>query len=193
MKEQELHSLLQKILSAPKENEFIEFKENNLDIEEIGKRISALSNGAALLGQQYGYLVFGVEDGSHNVVGTKFNLATFKKGNEEGELWLSRMLSPSIDFRIYEFDFQEKKIALFHIPAAYNQPINFQNQAWIRVGSITTLLKNYPEKERKLWQRPSSEFEQEVALRSVSASDVVALLDTQSVFDLCFCTLSCYY
>jgi ATP-dependent DNA helicase RecG len=184
MKEQELHSLLQKLLSAPKENEFIEFKENNLDLDEIGKRISALSNGAALLGQQFGYLVFGVEDGSHNVVGTKFKLTTFKKGNEEGELWLSRMLSPSVDFRIYEFEYQGKKIALFHIPAAYSQPINFLNQAWIRVGSITTLLKNHPEKERKLWQRPSSEFEQEAALRSVSASDVVALLDTQAVFDL---------
>ena len=44
-------------------------------------------------------------------------------------------------------------------------------------------LQNYPEKERKLWQRPSSEFEQEIALKSVSAGDVVALLDTQAIFD----------
>ena len=184
MDEQELHNLLFRLLSSPKENEFIEFKENNSKTEEIGKRISALSNGAALVGQQYGYLVFGVEDTTHKVVGTTFSPKTEKIGNEELELWLSRMLSPRIDFRIYEFDYQGKKIALFHIPAAYSQPINFQNNAWIRVGSITKWLKNYPEKERKLWQRPSSEFEQEIALASVSATDVVALLDTQSVFDL---------
>ena len=42
---------------------------------------------------------------------------------------------------------------------------------------------NYPEKERKLWQRPSSEFEQEIALKSVKANEVVALLDTQAIFD----------
>ena len=44
-------------------------------------------------------------------------------------------------------------------------------------------LQNYPEKERKLWQRPSSEFEQEIALKSVKADEVVALLDTQAIFD----------
>jgi ATP-dependent DNA helicase RecG len=184
MSEQELHSLLQKILSAPKENEYIEFKENNLNIEEIGKRISALSNGAALLGQQFGYLVFGVEDNTHKVVGTKLNLTTFKVGNEEGELWLSRMLSPRIDFHIYEFEYQGKKVAIFHIPAAYSQPVNFKNEPWIRVGSNTKWLKDYPEKERKLWQRPTSEFEQEYAMKSVSAADVVSLLDTQSIFDI---------
>ncbi len=184
MSDLELHNIMFRLLSSPKENEFIEFKENNSNPEEIGKRISALSNGAALVGQQYGYLVFGVEDATHKVVGTHFKPTTEKIGNEELELWLSRMLSPRIDFRIYEFDHQGKKIALFHIPAAYSQPINFQNNAWIRVGSITKWLKEYPEKERKLWQRPSSEFEQETALASVSATDVVALLDTQSVFDL---------
>ena len=46
------------------------------------------------------------------------------------------------------------------------------------------MLKDYPEKERKLWQRPSSEFEQEFTLQSVKAADVVALLDTQAIFDL---------
>jgi ATP-dependent DNA helicase RecG len=184
MSNQELYSLLQRLLSTPKENEFIEFKENNYKPEEIGKRISALSNGAALLGQKYGYLVFGVEDATHKVVGTSFKPTMEKIGNEEVELWLSRMLSPRIDFRIYEFEYQGKKVVLIHIPAAYNKPVDFQNTAWIRVGSITKWLKDYPEKERKLWQPPSSEFEEEYAIRSVSAADVVAYLDTQSVFDL---------
>jgi ATP-dependent DNA helicase RecG len=183
MNEQELHSIMQRLLTAPKENEFIEFKENNAKPEEIGKRISALSNGAALVGQHYGYLVFGIEDASQKVVGTTFKPSVDKIGNEELEMWLSRMLSPRIDFRIYEFIYQNKNIALFHIPAAFNQPVNFQNNAFVRVGSITKTLKDYPEKERKLWQHPSSEFEQETALASVSATDVVALLDTQAVFD----------
>ena len=184
MNEKELHSMMQRLLSYPKENEFIEFKVNNSKPDDIGERISALSNSALLVGQHYGYLVYGVKDETREVLGTEFMPNSEKIGNEELELWLSRMLSPRIDFRIYEFEYQSKKIALFHIPAAYNQPTNFQKKAWIRVGSITKSLKEYPEKERKLWQRPSSEFEQEIALSSVSASDIVALLDTQSVFDL---------
>ena len=184
MNEKELHSMMQRLLSYPKENEFIEFKVNNSKPDEIGERISALSNSATLVGQHYGYLVYGVKDETREVVGTEFMPNSEKIGNQELELWLSLMLSPRIDFRIYEFEYQNKKIALFHIPAAYNQPTNFKKQAWVRVGSITKWLKDYPEKERKLWQKPSSEFEQEIALSSVSASDVVALLDTQSVFDL---------
>jgi hypothetical protein len=49
MSEKELHELLTSLLAYPKENEFLEFKINQHEKDEIGKRISALSNGAALL------------------------------------------------------------------------------------------------------------------------------------------------
>lgn len=52
------------------------------------------------------------------------------------------------------------------------------------LGSNIKWLKDYPEKERKLWQKSSSDFEQEFAMRSVKAADVVAFLDTQSIFGL---------
>jgi predicted HTH transcriptional regulator len=180
----ELTSLLQRLISLPKENEYVEFKDSNKDPDEIGKRISALANGAALVGQQYGYLVFGVEDASHLVIGTSFKPTETKKGNEELEFWLGRMLSPSIDFRIYEFQYQNKNIALFHIPAANGQPILFQNDAYIRVGSYLKFLREFPEKARKLWQKSSTEYELEYAKQGVSAADVVALLDTQAIFDM---------
>ena len=50
MSEKEIHDLVVKLLSYPKENEFIEFKDSNHKPDEIGKRISALANGAALFG-----------------------------------------------------------------------------------------------------------------------------------------------
>ncbi|NUO00804.1 MAG: putative DNA binding domain-containing protein [Saprospiraceae bacterium] len=181
---QELHTLVARLLSAQKENEFIEFKESNFNKEMIGERISALANGASLLSQPYGYLLFGIEDVSRQVVGTSFKPSNEKVGNEELEHWLTQRLSPKVDYRIYEFDYQGKPLVLFHIPAAYDQPISFQHTPFIRVGSLTRKLKDFPEKERKLWQRPAAEFEKEVALSRVSAADVVALLDTQSVFDL---------
>ena len=183
MTDHELNILLPKLLSLPKENEYVEFKDSNHKPEEIGKRLSALANGAALIGQQYGYLVFGIEDTTHQVLGTTFKPLSKKIGNEDLELWLSRMLSPRIDFRVFEFPFQDKHIALFHIPAASNQPVLFQNVAYIRVGSNTKPLREYPEKERKLWQKPSAEYELEFALQNVSEADVIALLDTQTIFD----------
>ena len=47
-------------------------KKNFHSPEEIGKNISALANGACLSNQSFAYLIFGVEDGSRNIVGTRF-------------------------------------------------------------------------------------------------------------------------
>jgi predicted HTH transcriptional regulator len=184
MSDQELKDLLATLLAHPKENEFLEFKVNQYDKEEIGKRLSALANGAALLAKEYGYLVFGVENEKHQVVGTTFQPTLFKIGNEELEHWLAQRLNPRIDFRLYEFKYDEKNIVLFQVPAAKGQPVSFSHHDYVRVGSQTRSLKDFPEKERKLWERPATDFEREPALKKVSASDVIKLLDTQAFFDL---------
>jgi ATP-dependent DNA helicase RecG len=183
MTTQELCALLARLLALAKENEYVEFKANNQDPDEIGKRLSALANGAALLGQKFGYLIFGIADDTHKVLGTDFKASQAKKGNEELENWLAQRLNPRIDFRIYEFQFQDKAISLFHIPAAEGQPVSFQHIDYIRVGSLTRTLKDFPEKERKLWQKTVGSFELEYAKQAVSASEIVDLLDTQAVFD----------
>jgi predicted HTH transcriptional regulator len=67
---EKLSKLLKKIVSTPKENEWIEFKTNNTNPEEIGKWISALSNTALLENQEFGYLVFGVSD-EREIIGTR--------------------------------------------------------------------------------------------------------------------------
>jgi ATP-dependent DNA helicase RecG len=186
MNETELSTLLARLVSLPKENEYVEFKENNFKPEEIGKRLSALSNSACLHGQSFGYLVFGVKDDTHDVVGTTFRPSVEKVGGNELENWLQQMLSPRIDFRIYEFDFQGKRVALFHTPAVSGgQPVRFQHHAYVRVGSITKDLKDVPEKEKKIWQHEAvSAFEKEVAASRLSADQVVQMLDTQSAFEL---------
>ncbi len=87
MKETELYKLLENLVNLPRENEWVEFKKNCCSPEEIGKRISALSNGAYLNNQSNGYLVFGIENESHKIVGTQFSPKATKKGNEEIEHW----------------------------------------------------------------------------------------------------------
>ena len=56
----------------PRETEWVEFKENNEDPEQIGEYLSALANAAAVLGKPQSYLVWGVNDATHDLAGTTF-------------------------------------------------------------------------------------------------------------------------
>lgn len=68
----ELRSKLEELRRLPAETEWVEFKHNNSNPEEIGEYICAISNGAALHGKRIGYVVWGVADGTRAVVGTSF-------------------------------------------------------------------------------------------------------------------------
>jgi predicted HTH transcriptional regulator len=94
MTPKDLQSQLDKLLRLDSETEWVEFKRNNEKPEEIGEYISAISNGAALHGKKSGYVVWGVESGTHKVVGTTFQPKRRKIGAEELENWLLRLLSP---------------------------------------------------------------------------------------------------
>jgi len=185
MTEHNLIELLKDLVKSPKESECLEFKHNFHSAEEIGERISALSNGACIQNQSNGYLVFGVEDGTHNIVGTTFRAKTHKKGNENLENWLSNRLNPKIDFTIYEFDFDgNRHISLFVIPATETQPVDFLHQAYIRVGSVTRKLNEFPEKQAKIWRKKTTPFEKEIAKENLTAQEVINLLSTETYFDL---------
>lgn len=71
-----LQSLLKELCSLPQETEWVEFKQDNDDAPMIGEYISALANAAALLGKQYGYVVWGINDARHAVIGTAFKPST---------------------------------------------------------------------------------------------------------------------
>jgi len=180
-----LNKLLKKIVSFPTENEWIEFKIDNSSPEMIGEKISALSNGATLRNKPFGYLIFGVEDKTHEIVGTMFNPLTAKKGNEELEHWIAQRLSPRIDFRIHNFGYQGKQMSMFEIPANIDEPVKFKNIAYIRIGSITRKLIDFPEKERKIWNNTLSyNFEDIYAAKNLSQEEVLDLLNFTSYFEL---------
>ena len=155
--------LVLKLIQQPTEQEWLEFKHNFHNADEIGKRISALANGACLCDKKFGYLVFGVEDGTHHIVGTSFSPKTKKaKGNEDLEHWLVSRLSPKIHFTIHELQIDGKAVVLFEIPAATDTPISFLHEPYIRIGSFTKLLKQYPDQSRKLWQNRADDWSAEI-------------------------------
>jgi predicted HTH transcriptional regulator len=83
------------LISLPHEYEWLDFKENWFSKDEIGEYISAISNGAALSGREYGYIVWGVSDKSHEITGTTVN---FDKDieHEPYKHYLARNLKPSL-------------------------------------------------------------------------------------------------
>jgi predicted HTH transcriptional regulator len=185
MKEHELINLLLEVISLPKESEWIEFKVNNGDPQEIGELISALSNSACYHGLKNAYLVYGVADGSHELVGTNFHPLMEKKGSQELENWIATQLDPKIDFTIHEFSYREKHFSLFQIEATRNTPVLFRGESFIRVGSYKKKLNDHPERERKIWRREdSSRFELESATQDVSSAEVLQLLDYSAYFEL---------
>lgn len=185
MIETQIRELINELLKQSHESEWVEFKLNFHSVEEIGERISALSNGACIQNQPFGYLVFGVEDKTHSVKGTSFKAKTHKKGSEDIEHWLATRLNPRIDFSIYELDYDHARhLSIFVIPATKAQPVEFLHQAYIRIGSITRKLNEFPEKQAKIWKKQNISFEKEIAKDDLTASDVIKYLSTETYFDL---------
>ena len=122
----DLDVLVTELRAEPRETEWLEFKEGNRSPTEIGEYISALSNAAAYCRKPFGYLVWGIEDASHGGVGTAFNPLDFKVGNQPLQLWLSRLVSPSLDFEFGEAFCEGKRVAVLKVPAARTTPVRFQ-------------------------------------------------------------------
>ena len=70
---------LPELVRRPAETEWVEFKHNNGNPQEVGEYISAISNAAALHGKPTGYIVWGVEDGTHALAGMSFRPRQAKK------------------------------------------------------------------------------------------------------------------
>lgn len=180
-----LTGLVQELCKLPAETPWLEFKHNKADPEELGQYLSALSNAAALEGKSNAYMVWGVEDDNHHVVGTSFDPHAARKGSEELESWLLRLLSPRLHFRFFPVAVDGKRVVILEIPRASGKPTQFSGQEWIRIGSNKKPLKDHPEQERTLWRVfDLTPFEELVAAENLGASDALALLDYPSYFDL---------
>jgi len=166
-------ALLEHLRSHPAETEWFEFKLSRFDQDEIGEYVSALANSAMLHQKGHAYLIFGIEDGSHEVLGTSLRLKTQKIGQDLFEHWLSRMLSPSINVQIEEVEIDDKHIEIVCIEPAYYRPVRFKGIAYVRVNSVKKRLDEYPEKERSLWMATSRySYEEGVAASHLNNEDI---------------------
>ena len=154
MNQQELLALVNRLRGLPRETEWLEFKHNNADPQEIGEYLSALANEAALLNQPRGYLIFGIEDASNAVVGTRFDPYTAKaKGNQDLLPWLAALLQPNPGIEPHCLEHPDGRVALLAVGPARGRPVEYQGQGYCRAGTSKTKLTNHPEKARRLWSQ----------------------------------------
>lgn len=185
MTENDFRNIVSDIQASPKECEWVEVKVDNENPELVGEYISALSNGAACTGQAKAYLAYGIENETHQIVGTPYNPKMAKKGNCELENWWAVNLDPRIDFSIHEGVYDGKRVVLFEIDSAKGIPVKFKGKAYIRIGSYKKSLSEHPERERKIWQNSYKHtFETGIAKKGVSSDEVLRLIDYSSLFRL---------
>ena len=75
--------LIQQLAKQPTETPWLEFKHNNADPQMIGADISALANSATLHDRDCAYMIWGINDQTHEIIGTDIRLKQLKKGNQE--------------------------------------------------------------------------------------------------------------
>lgn len=141
--------ILENLLLLKDEYEWLDFKENWFNKDEIGEYISAIANGACLCGKEYGYIIWGVKDNTKEIVGTVIN---FDKDidHEPYKHYLARNLKPSIAFEIIEKEYQKKRIVLLQIPASKSVQTKYKDISYFRIGSSKEKISKFPEWEFKL-------------------------------------------
>ncbi|MBR4532821.1 DeoR family transcriptional regulator [bacterium] len=137
----DINQKLDELLSIKYETETVEFKEakETFAFDDLGKYFSALSNEANLHNEKYAWLVFGVEDKKHNIVGTNYknddkSLLALKE--EMGKQTTGNLTFIEIHkcFRKNKNN-EEKRILVFQIPAApCGMPVAFKRMYYGRDG-----------------------------------------------------------
>ncbi|MFH0843709.1 MAG: RNA-binding domain-containing protein [Bacteroidota bacterium] len=177
MTEQQLIEILNNIRNLSAETEVVEFKEarSNLDFTKLGRYFSALCNEANLKGKQQAWLVFGVENKHHRIVGSNFRSKRKDLDNIKGEI--ADKITNRITFiEIYELHTPDGRVVMFQIPPAPKGiPISFEGHYYGRDGEMLVPL-NIEEIERIRAQASTDDWSAEIV-----AGATIDDLDPESI------------
>ena len=184
--QQDLESMLDDFRGLPAETAWLEFKENMADPVRIAKYISALSNTAAYYGRNAGYLVWGVDDATHEIKGTDFDKDVVKAGTHQDqplELWLRLVIKPQTSYEFFPFESDGKKIVILEVDAAYRQPVTYQGQGWARIGNALTEMSKDPKIAAAIYRTTGTDWSAEtLPAAKVNDLDPAALAAAREMF-----------
>ncbi len=178
--------LINALCALPNETTWLEFKVNNFKPDMIGEDISALANSAVLAERSCSYMIWGIDDSSHSVIGTTEDLQSVKVGEkEELSNWLTHMLSSNTEFSSRSVDYDGRTVLIIEIQKPLGQPSTFKKEEYIRVGSYTRKLRDLPAMKAQLWDRlRNTNFEMQYAKQNLTLNEAFGLIDYSTYFKL---------
>ncbi len=177
--------LVKELCKLANETQWVEFKLNKNDPDMIGEDISALANSAAIFEKDQAYMLWGVDDKTHEIIGTKFNLFTLTQDKQELESWLRFRLSRHADFQFHNVSVDGVTVGILIINAANHLPVSFKKENYIRVGSYTKKLNDYPALHSRLLNRlNNAKFEEQASLTGVDLTTALNMLNYSLYFEL---------
>ena len=121
----------------------------------------------------------------HEIIGTKVQLQTEKKGEQELENRLRYILSKNTDFEYYDTERNGKHVELIRIHKALNEPVSFHKVDYIRSGSYTKKLHEFPVFRAQLWDKlRHAQFEDVCDKTDQRYEDIIRLLQVDAYFTL---------
>lgn len=178
-------ALLNRLIRETAESEWLEFKASNADVQEIGEYIAALANAAMLADRDRAYLVFGIENGTRQKIGTSVRLRALTKGGENFINWVSRLVEPRLMLEFLDFSCDGLNFAIVCIEPTYDRPVRFSGVEYLRIGENKKKLADFPDHERALWLATGRrKFEHAIALPNQTTEEVLAKLDAATFYKL---------
>ncbi len=167
-----LESLARWLVETP-EGEHLEFKEakQQYDTTKLLRYCAALAN------EQGGYLVLGVSDKlPRRVVGSHAFQNT-------GEIKSRILETLRIRVEIVELDHPDGRVLVFDVPSRpAGTPLALEGAYWMRSGE--ELVTMTPDFLKRIFAEGQADWFEQPAKENATADEIVALLDTQSFFEL---------
>lgn len=163
-------------LAAPAESEHLEFKEAKLQFDTA----KLLRYCVALANEGGGHLVLGVSDKlPRRVVGTQAFVAATDLNDIK-----SRIVDKlRIRVEAVELAHTDGRVLVFEVPSRpTGQPLDFEGAYLMRAGE--DLVPMTPDQLRRIFAEGQPDWFVQAAKERASADEVIALLDTQTYFDL---------
>lgn len=175
-------ALVRRLVEVGRETEWLEFKVGNFNPETVGRYVSALANSAIFCGQDAGYLLWGVHDKTHEIVGTDVRIADEKVGTDTFLFWLNGRIFPRINVEHASVEIDGRKVEILAVDPSYKQPVRFNNDAYVRVDTSLQPLQAHPDRERAIWQATSRfSFEETVAKSHCSIEEIFQLFNVEAL------------
>lgn len=167
---------LQRWLVAPAENEHLEFKEakQQFDTTRLLRYCVALANEGG------GYVVLGVTDKPpRRVVGSRAFVA--RADLNDIKAYIVERLGMRVE--VVELSHPDGRVLVFEVPSRpVGHPLDFEGAYLMRAGEA--LVPMTPDQLRRIFDEGQTDWFSQPAKSNASADQVIALLDTQTYFDL---------